>query len=144
MNKQEQVKSSTKITKVSLVIYCLIMLVCFIVFMTISAMQKQYALLYAFLLCLAPGLAFICVSLLIPSASIIGAKLGKGGIVLYVITYVLKYAAIIGIPFIGLAFPENFNKWVMLAITLVAPIQVIITKIIFANYVSKSEKNHSK
>lgn len=141
---KKQVKNSTKITKVSLVIYCLIMLVCFIVFMTISAMQKQYNLLYAFLLCLAPGIAFILVSLLIPSPAIVGAKLGKGGIALYVVTYVLKYAAIIGIPFIGLAFPDNFNKWVMLAITLVAPIQVIITKLIFANYVSKSEKNHSK
>lgn len=141
---QKNINSSKLITKVSLVIYCLLMLACFIVFMTISSMQKSWSYLYAFLLCLAPGMIFIFVSLLLPSPSIVIAKMGKGGIAWYVVTYVLKYAAIIGIPFIGLAFPAHFNKWVMLAITLVAPIQVIITKLIFANYVSKNEKNTTK
>lgn len=79
-----------------------------------------------------------------PSPMVIRAKLGKGGIAWFIVTYVLKYAAIIGIPFIGLAFPDHFNKWVMLAITLIAPIQVIITKLIFANYVSKNEQNTQK
>lgn len=138
------IKSSNIITKVSLVIYCLLMLACFIVFITVSSLKKDYSFLFAFLLCLLPGMIFIFVSLLMPSPMVIRAKLGKGGIALFIVTYVLKYAAIIGIPFIGLAFPDHFNKWVMLAITLIAPIQVIITKLIFANYVSKNEQNTQK
>lgn len=141
---QKIIKSSKVITKVSLVIYCLIMLVCFIVFITVSSLLHNWSYLYAFLLCLLPGMIFIFISLLLPSPAIVGAKMGKGGIAWFVVTYVLKYAAIIGIPFIGLTFPVNFNKWVMLAITLVAPIQVIITKLIFANYVSKNEQNTQK
>lgn len=139
---QKAIKSSKIITKVSLVIYCLIMLACAIAFMTVSAYQKNWSYFWAFLLCLFPGFIFIAISLLIPSPAIVAAKMGKGGIAWFIVTYVLKYAAIIGIPFIGLAFPAHFNKWVMLAITLVAPIQVIITKLIFANYVSKNEQNN--
>lgn len=143
MAKKKQ-EISTKITKVSLVIYCLIMAVALIAFVITSGLLKDYSYLYGFLLCLGPGLIFVFISFLLPLPQLISAKTGKGIIVVCVIAYVLKYAAIIGIPFIGLTFHEHFNRWVMLGTTLVAPITVIINKLIFANYVSKSAKNEQK
>ncbi|MCQ2956680.1 MAG: hypothetical protein MJ233_02260 [Mycoplasmoidaceae bacterium] len=109
MTKKKQ-EISTKITKVTLVIYCLIMVVTLIAFVIISGLLKDFSYLYGFLLCLGPGLAFVFISFLLPISSLVSAKAGKGVIALYVIAYVLKYAAIIGIPFIGLTFHEHFNR----------------------------------
>lgn len=136
-------KSPTRITKVTLVIYCLLALVCFIVFFAIVPVAG-YSYLLGFLLCLGPGLLFVFVSMLLPLSNLVGAKTGKSIIVWCVIAYVLKYAAVIGIPFIGMVFSDLFNRWVMLATTLVAPITVIISKLIFANIVSKNSKTEQK
>lgn len=141
---EKKTNSYTKITKVTLVIYCLIAVACLIVFLTISSIAKDFSYLYGFLLCLGPGLLFVFISMLLPISQLVSAKIGKGVIVWCVIAYVIKYAAIIGIPFIGLKFEQNFNRWVMLATTLIAPIIVIISKIIFANVVSKKSKNSVK
>lgn len=138
---QKQTKKLTKITKVTLVIYCCVMLGYFISFLVASILIKDYSYLYGFLLCLGPGLLFVLISLFLPISNIATAKVGKGIIVWYVIAYVIKYAAIIAIPFIGIKWPENFNRWVMLATTLIAPITIIINKIVFANVVSKKPKN---
>lgn len=134
----------TKITKVTLVIYCLIMALGLVAFGIVFAIVNDPTYLYGFLLCLGPGLLFVFASCFLPIPRLLDAKASKGIIVWYVIAYVLKYAAIIGIPFIGLVFDQFFNKWVMLATTLIAPITVIIIKIIFANYVSKKAKNRVK
>ncbi len=96
--------------------------------------------MYGFLLCLSPGIIFVLCSLLIPSPGIVSAKVGKGGIIFFVVLNVIKYALIVGIPFIGLPFPDIFNKWVMLGVTLVAPIQAFITKLIIANIVRKNSE----
>lgn len=141
---QDSIKNPKIITKVSLVIYCLIMLACFIILITISSMQKDYSFVFGFLLCLLPGMFFIFSSMLLPSPALIKVGLAKKAIVWFVIIYVLKYAIIIGVPFIGIAFNNLFNKWVMLAITLIAPIQTIITKAIFANFISKNKQNITK
>lgn len=141
---KKQLKSSTKITKVTLVIYCLIALVTFIVLITVGSIFKNNTYLYGFLLCLGPGLLFVFVSMCLPISNLVAARAGKGVIAFYVVAYVLKYAAIIGIPFIGITFEVNFNRWVMLGTTLVAPIIVIISKFIFANVVSKNLKNGVK
>ncbi len=143
MTKKKQ-NNSTKITKVTLVIYCLIMVVSLIAFIITSGLLKDYSYLYGFLLCFGPGLIFVFVSFLLPLPQLISAKTGKGIIAICIIAYVVKYAAIIGIPFIGLTFPDHFNRWVMLGTTLVAPITVIISKLIFANYVSKNVKKTQK
>lgn len=137
---QKSIKKHNKIIKVTLIIYCLIMLVCFISFFTVSGVTKDYSFIYGFLLCLAPSFIFVLVSLFFPITRLVDAKVGKSVIVWYVIGYVLKYAAIIGIPFIGLNKPDLFNKWVMLATTLIGPVFVIISKLIFANVVSKSSE----
>lgn len=141
---KKQPNKYTKITKVTLVIYCLIMVVLFAIFLIISAIKKEYSFLYGYLLCLGPSLIFVFVSVLLPVPKLIEAKSGKGIIALYIIAYIIKYALLIGIPFIGLANEAYFNRWVMLATTLVAPIAVIIIKLIFANIVSKSSKNTVK
>lgn len=141
---KKQPNKYTKITKVSLVIYCLIMVVLFTTFLIISATRKEYSFLYAYLLCLGPSLIFVFVSVLLPIPKLVEAKTGKGIIAVYIIAYIIKYALLIGIPFIGLANEAYFNRWVMLATTLVAPIAVIIIKLIFANIVSKSSKNEAK
>lgn len=140
---QKQTKSPTKITKVTLVIYCSLALVSFIVLIAIAP-STNYSYLLGFLLCLGPGLLFVFVSMLLPLSNLVGAKTGKGIIVWCVIAYILKYAAIIGIPFIGMVYKDIFNRWTMLATTLVAPILVIISKLIFANIVSKSSKTEQK
>lgn len=141
----ENVQNNSKIiTKVSLVIYCILALIALVILLYFSFIKNQWSFVYGFLLCLGPGLIFIGLTLLLPAISVVSAKLGKAGIVWYCIGFVLKYAAIIGIPFIGIAFPTLFDKWVMLGTTLFAPIQALITKIIFANYVSKSEKKQTK
>ena len=137
---QIQSQKSTKITKVTLVIYCLIVAICLITFITVSATLKDYSYLYGYLLCLGPSIIFVFVSLLFPLSQLFAAKASKAVIVWCVIGYVIKYALIIGIPFIGLSYEEHFNRWVMLATTLIAPLIVIINKIIFANIVSKKPK----
>lgn len=141
---QTQPKKLTKITKVTLVIYCLIVAVCLIVFGTISGIKKDYSFLYGFLLCLGPSIVFVVVSLFFPLGQLVAAKAGKGVIAWSVIGYILKYGLVIGIPFIGVTHPDIFNKWVMLGTTLIAPITVIISKLIFANVVSKNAKNNQK
>lgn len=142
--KKEQTKSSTKITKVSLVIYCSILFACLIAFITTSVVTKDYGYLYGYLLCLGPGLLFTFISFFFPTSKLVEAKVGKGYIAWFVITCVIKYAAIIGIPFIGLKWNQYFNKWVMLGTTLISPIFVYIYKLLFANIVSKYPKNSVK
>ena len=141
---KQQSNKYTKITKLSLVIYCLIGLLFIIACSIAFAYTKDLTYLYGFLLCFGPGLIFVGVSCFLPIPRLVEAKVGKGIIVWAIIAYVLKYAAIIGIPFIGLVFSQFFNRWIMLATTLVAPILIIIIKIIFANFVSKSTKNSQK
>lgn len=137
MANQTQPKTYTKITKVTLVIYCLIMLVCLIAFLIVSPMTKDYTYLYAFLLCLGPGLIFAFISLIFPMSQLFSAHVGKATIVWVVLGYILKYGLVVGMLIVGIMFEQYFNRWVMLAITLVAPITVIINKIVFANIVSK-------
>lgn len=136
----KQTQKLTKITKVTLVIYCLIVAVSLITFLTVSVVIKDYSYLYGFLLCLGPSVIFVFVSLLFPLSQLVEAKASKAVIAWCVVGYVIKYALIIGIPFIGIAFEEHFNRWVMLGTTLIAPLVIIINKIIFANIVSKKDK----
>lgn len=133
-----------KIIKVTLIIYCLIMAICMIVFGMLTITQKNNSYLCGFSLCLGPGLMFVFISMMFPIIKIVDAKVGKSTIAWYVVAYVLKYAAIIGIPFIGIYKPDIFNKWVMLATTLIGPIFVYTSKLIIANVVSKSAKNQEK
>ena len=141
---QKAKQKYNRIIKVSLIIYCLIMAICLIVFGIVTATTKNNSYVYGFLLCLLPSLLFVFVSTIFPVTRIIDTKVGKSTIVWYVIAYVLKYAAIIGIPFIGLNKPDIFNKWVMLATTLIGPVFVIINKLIIANVVSKNAKIDQK
>lgn len=134
---QTSTKNFNKITKLTLVIYCLLSIAIFITTITISVTQKDYKFVYGFLLCLTPGLIFVFISCFMPFSRLFGCDASKGVIVLFSIVYLLKYAAIIGFPFIGLTHKDLFDKWVMLATTLVAPVLVLIIKCIFANIVSK-------
>lgn len=130
-----------KIIKVSLIIYCLIMAVCLIIFAVLTVTLKDNSYLFGFTLCLAPGLLFVFISMTFPVTKIVDAKVGKGTIAWFIVAYILKYAAIIGIPFIGIYKPDTFNKWAMLVTTLIGPIFVYTSKLIIANVVSKSAKN---
>ena len=136
----KQTQKLTKITKVTLVIYCLIIAASLISFLTTSLITKNYSYLYGFLLCLGPSAIFVFVSLLFPLSQLVEAKASKATIVWCVIGYVIKYALVIGIPFIGIAYEEHFNRWVMLGTTIISPLIIIINKIIFANVVSKKPK----
>lgn len=133
-------KRHKMIAKVSLAVYCFLIIAFLISFLLVSFFNKDWSYMYGFLLCLLPGIIFILCSLLIPSPGIVSAKVGKGGIIFFIVLNVIKYALIVGIPFIGLPFPHVFNKWAMLTITLVAPIQVFITKLIIANIVGKNSE----
>ncbi len=113
------------------------MLVCLIGFLVTSPMTEDYTYLYAFLLCLGPGLIFIFTSLILPMSQLFSAQVGKVTIVWVVIGYIVKYGLVVAALIVGIMFEQHFNRWVMLAITLVAPITVIINKIVFANIVSK-------
>ncbi|MCQ2747993.1 MAG: hypothetical protein MJ223_01855 [Mycoplasmoidaceae bacterium] len=109
MEKNRQEKS-TKITKYSLVIYCLIIICLLISFLVSSLTLKNYTYIYGFLLCLGPSILFVLISVFLPTSKFFDAKSGKGVIAIYVILYVVKYAAIIGMPFVGLTFEQFFNK----------------------------------
>lgn len=129
-----------KITKWTLVIYCLVTLVMLIILFILGFTMVNFSYVCGFLLCIAPGFIFVFISCYMPISKLFAAKAGKGVIAWYCVAYVLKYAAIIGIPFIGLANEVFFDKWTMLATTLIAPITVIISKVIFANIVSKKSQ----
>ncbi|MCQ3907667.1 MAG: hypothetical protein MJ219_02790, partial [Mycoplasmoidaceae bacterium] len=64
--------------KGTLVIYCLIIAVCLIMFGIISGIKKDYSFLYGFLLCLGPSIVFVVVSLFFPLAQLVAAKASKG------------------------------------------------------------------
>lgn len=136
----QQTNFFAKITKWTLVIYCLVTLVMLITLTIVSFQLTNFSYVCAFLLCIVPGFLFVFISCYMPISKLFGAKAGKGVIAWYCVAYVLKYAAIIGIPFVGLTYSAFFNRWVMLATTLIAPITVIISKVIFANIVSKKSQ----
>jgi len=92
-------------------------------------------------LCLGSGIVFMIISVLLPFEKIVEKDASKGLIAWFVVAYVFKYALVFCIPIIGIKFSSNFNRWTMLATTLIAPILVIISKFIIANKVSKNNKS---
>jgi len=137
---KKELNNSRKITKVSLVIYSALMIALGIVFITLSYTLKNMSYFWGYLLCLGPSIIFMFATVYMTTVLVLKPGASKGTIVWHCILYFLKYALIICIPIIGIWKHEIFNRWSMLSTTLIAPVLVIITKIVFANYVSKKSK----
>lgn len=138
--KIERKNISNKITKLTLVIYFIFMIACTIACVIASAMIKDWTLSYGFLVCLGPSLIFVIISSLLPINKFFDSK-SKRAIFLYSLLYVIKYILIFAIPVICLAYGETyFNRWTMMATTLIAPITVIVLKLIIAIKDSKKAK----
>lgn len=138
-------KISTKITKVTLVIYFSFVLVSFIACLVPSIVLKDWTITYGYLVCLAPGLLFAMISIFLPIDKFFATK-SKKMIALYCVLYIVKYLLIFIVPLLCLFYAEEtmFNRWSMMASTLIAPLVIIFTKLIIAIVDSKKSKKDTK
>ena len=102
-------KKIVKITKLNLVIYCLIEVICFIILTTLTFTLNNKTILYAFLLCILPGAFYITSSLFLPK--LIGEfKSKKKSIVVASFLFSIKYILLIAIMVVGVLFDQYFNR----------------------------------
>ncbi len=141
----ENKKSSMKITKVSLVIYFSVVLVALVAFSITAWKFNDARILYGFAVCLAPGILFALISICLPIQAFFSVKTKKI-IFIYSILYVLKYLALFIVPIFALLYAEEsyFNRWSMLATTLLTPITIIVMKLIIAIVDSKKPQKETK
>ena len=142
--KTKKQNSFKKITKITLVIYFMVMLVAFIPVLTLSLVKKDNSFIYGYLLCLGPSIFYAIISILFNTQVVLQPSTNRRVIAIVVSLYTIKYLMIIGIPIIGVLNPSTFNIWTILATTLIAPTFVIISKLIIANYVSKNSNSKQK
>ncbi len=142
--KKKQKRSFKKITKVSLVIYFSLIVAVFIACIIPSILLKRWDITYGYLVCLGPSLIFALISMLLPIEIFFKTK-SKKMIFVYCLLYVLKYIILFLIPILCILYGEAyFNRWSMLACTLVAPLFIIGLKITIAIIDSKQAKKAQK
>lgn len=145
MRKKEH-KPLSKITKLNLVIYFSLIFAMFIAcLISCLLLNDSWQIMWGFLACLGPSLCFAFISIFLPIDVFFNIK-NKKLVILYSFLYAIKYILVFLAPILCVVLTENdiFNRWSLAVTTLIAPITIIIIKLIFAIKDSKSSKKEQK